>query len=73
MALTAAKIIGETAGVDRFKSRDAYARFNGTAPPAGVVVEQGQAPVEPHREPPAERRPTPHRTHQPVGARRPKG
>jgi transposase len=31
-ALTAAKIIGETAGVDRFKSRDAYARFNGTAP-----------------------------------------
>ena len=31
-ALTAAKIIGETAGVDRFKSHDAYARFNGTAP-----------------------------------------
>lgn len=30
--LTAAKIIGETAGVDRFKSKDAYARFNGTAP-----------------------------------------
>ena len=30
--LTAAKIIGETAGVDRLKSRDAYARFNGTAP-----------------------------------------
>ena len=31
-ALTAAKIIGETAGVDRFKSSDAYARHNGTAP-----------------------------------------
>jgi transposase len=30
--LTAAKIIGETAGIDRFKSRDAYARYNGTAP-----------------------------------------
>src|SRR5512132_2870226 len=30
--LTAAKIIGETAGVDRFKSRNAYARYNGTAP-----------------------------------------
>jgi hypothetical protein len=29
--LTAAKIIGETAGIDRFKSRDAYARYNGTA------------------------------------------
>jgi transposase len=31
-ALTAAKILGETAGVDRFKSKDAYARHNGTAP-----------------------------------------
>jgi transposase len=30
--LTAAKIIGETAGVNRFKSRDAYARYTGTAP-----------------------------------------
>jgi transposase len=30
--LTAAKIIGETADVDRFKSRHAYARYNGTAP-----------------------------------------
>ncbi len=31
-ALTAAKIVGETAGIDRFRSRDAYARHNGTAP-----------------------------------------
>jgi transposase len=31
-ALTAANIIGETAGVDRFKSRDAYDRYDGTAP-----------------------------------------
>jgi transposase len=30
--LTAAKILGETAGVDRFVSKDAYARHNGTAP-----------------------------------------
>jgi transposase len=30
--LTAAKILGETAGVGRFKSNDAYARHNGTAP-----------------------------------------
>jgi transposase len=30
--LTAAKILGETAGIDRFKSKDAYARHNGTAP-----------------------------------------
>jgi transposase len=31
-ALTAAKIVGETAGVTRFRSKDAYARHNGTAP-----------------------------------------
>jgi transposase len=31
-ALTAAKIVGETAGVDRFHSKDAFARHNGTAP-----------------------------------------
>ena len=31
-ALTAAKIVGETAGIERFKSNDAYARHNGTAP-----------------------------------------
>ncbi len=30
--LTAAKILGETAGVERFRSADAYARHNGTAP-----------------------------------------
>ena len=30
--LTAAKIVGETAGVDRFASKDAYARYSGTAP-----------------------------------------
>lgn len=31
-ALTAAKILGETAGANRFHSKDAYARHNGTAP-----------------------------------------
>jgi transposase len=31
-ALSAAKVVGETAGVDRFKSRAAFARWNGTAP-----------------------------------------
>jgi transposase len=30
--LTAAKLIAETAGADRFRSKDAYARHNGTAP-----------------------------------------
>lgn len=31
-ALSAAKIIGETAGIDRFGDRARFARFNGTAP-----------------------------------------
>jgi transposase len=31
-ALTAAKIVGETAQVTRFRSKDAFARLNGTAP-----------------------------------------
>ncbi len=31
-SLTAAKIVGETAGIERFRSPDAYARHNGTAP-----------------------------------------
>jgi transposase len=31
-ALTAAKIVAETAGAGRFRSKDAYARHNGTAP-----------------------------------------
>jgi transposase len=31
-SLTAAKIVGETAGIERFRSADAYARHNGTAP-----------------------------------------
>ena len=30
--LSAAMILGETAGVHRFRSRDAYARFTGTVP-----------------------------------------
>ncbi|WP_040155189.1 transposase, partial [Mobilicoccus massiliensis] len=31
-ALTAAKIVGETAGIDRFTTSDAFASYNGTAP-----------------------------------------
>jgi transposase len=31
-ALTAAKLLGETAGARRFRSKSAYARWNGTAP-----------------------------------------
>jgi hypothetical protein len=47
--LTAAKIIGEAAGVDRFKSRDAYARHNRTAPLPVWLSNRGPAPAEPHR------------------------
>lgn len=32
VSLTAAKILGEIAGVDRFRSKDAYGRYAGTAP-----------------------------------------
>jgi transposase len=31
-ALTAAKIIGESAGISRFRSKEAFARHNGSAP-----------------------------------------
>nr|WP_257233664.1 IS110 family transposase [Rhodococcus qingshengii] len=31
-AAVSIKILGETAGVDRFRSKDAYARHKGTAP-----------------------------------------
>jgi len=39
--LTAAKIVGETAGIQRFRSPDAYARHNGTAP---LPVSSAQRP-----------------------------
>jgi transposase len=39
-ALTAAKLVGETAGAARFKSRAAFARHNGTAP---IPVWSGRA------------------------------
>ena len=32
-SLTAAKLLGETAAVDRFRSKRAYARYSGTTPP----------------------------------------
>jgi len=39
-ALTAAKLVGETAGIGRFRSKEAFARHNGTAP---VPVWSGDA------------------------------
>ena len=39
-ALGAAKILAETGRAGRLRSRAAYARFSGTAPGAGVVIER---------------------------------
>ena len=46
-ALTAAKIIGETAGAGRFRSKSAYARWNGTAPIPVWLPPVGAAPPSP--------------------------
>ena len=48
-ALTAAEIVGETAQVRRFRSKDAFARLNGTALDIGVVIEQAATPPVAHR------------------------
>lgn len=70
--LTAAKIIDEAAGVDRFKSRDAYARHNRTAPLPVWLSNRGPAPAEPHRKPSAKRCVGSDRSHQsPMASRRP--
>ena len=44
--LSAAKIVGETADVRRFKSKDAFARYNGTAP---LPVWSRTTPASPSR------------------------
>jgi len=60
-ALTAAKLVAEVADVRRFRSKDAFARHNGTAPLPGVVGQQGPPPAVAHGQPPAERRDPPDR------------
>ena len=64
--LTAAKIVGETADVDRFANTDAFARYNGTAPFARLVLQRApsqtvthwQSATE-HRDPPDRANPGP--------------
>jgi transposase len=59
--LTAAKIVGETAGITRFHSPDAYARHNGTAP---LPVWSSNVPrhrLSRNRQPTAQRRAASHR------------
>ena len=62
-ALTAAKIVGEVADVRRFRSKDAFARHNGTAPQPAWSGQQRPSPPLTHREPTAQRRAPPHRHH----------
>ncbi|WP_397495598.1 transposase [Rhodococcus sp. KBS0724] len=50
-ALTAAKIIGETAQVGRFHSKDAFARHNAGRAVTSVVVESCATSSLAHREP----------------------
>ena len=58
--LTAAKIVGETAQVHRFRSKDAFARHNGTAP-LPVWSSNKQRHRLAHRESATQHRPAPHR------------
>lgn len=46
-ALTAVKILGETAGVERFKSKDAFAPTQRHRTATSLVIEQGPAPAQP--------------------------
>lgn len=72
-ALTAAKIVAETADVRRFKSKDAYARHNGSAPLPVWSGKPRASPTVTHREPSAQRRSAPHRHHPgPLPRRRPR-
>jgi len=61
--LTAAKILGETAGITRFRSDDAYARHNGTAPLPRLVIKPRSSPAQPTRQPATQRRAPPDRAH----------
>jgi transposase len=54
--LTAAKIVGETADVRRFRSKDAFARYNGTAPLPVWSSNHPRPPAQPSRQPPAQLR-----------------
>jgi len=71
--LTVAKILGETADVTRFRSKDAYARHTGTAPLPVLSGNRQRHRARPHREPAAELRPASHRRHpRPLSRRRPR-
>ncbi|CAB4776817.1 unannotated protein [freshwater metagenome] len=55
--LSAAVIVGETAGVHRFRDKDAYARFTGTAPVPVCRIQRRQGTAQPRRQPVGQLRP----------------
>ena len=59
--LSAAKIVGETADITRFKSKDAFARHNGTAPLPVWSGNRERFRLSPRRQPPTELRYPSHR------------
>ncbi|MFC9358844.1 transposase [Rhodococcus sp. NPDC057014] len=69
--LIAAKLVGETAGVDRFHSKDAFARQNGAAPLPVCSSNRARRLALACREPSAQCRNSPHRTYSgPLSSRR---
>ena len=56
VALTAAKLIGETADIGRFRSSSAFARHNGSAPVPVWSGNSGRHRLSADRQPPAQRR-----------------
>ena len=68
--LSAAKIVGESAGASRFRSKAAFARWNGTAPIPVWSGNKVPAPFDPRREPTDQRRPSSHSRHPATRCRR---
>lgn len=62
-ALSAAKIVGETAGSDALPLAGRLRPLERHRAHPGVVGEQRPSPPDPRREPPDQRRPAPHRGH----------
>lgn len=67
--LTAAKIIGEAAGISRFRTPAAFAMHARCRPHPRLDREPCPSPAQPRRQPPDQRRAAPHRGHPDAGSR----